>query len=629
MSDVDYERAIVDSFRGAWTYPDEPDVPNGRALIARNVRFPPGRVQSRDGHSPVFTSAAGVSLLHNWLNSDFNSLVYRDGNTVKIRFLDSGNTYTLFTLSGAGSVVAEAGLILFTSTFTATGLGAGQCRVTDASLFPSFTTDKAFPPRMSESPALADNGAGNCTKGTHKIAYVIETRSGGFSVPCPQPNDTFTPAEFEVTTGGRIIKATFQGAYPTDAAFIWLLMTPVSNTEAYYWVGNRTGVPGGESFEVNINIDISDEHLVQQTDATKQFSQLSRSITDDSGPFNPSVVMPYSKRMIYIADDEMYISDSEDYQNVSSDYHRLILPGRKRIITAFVQRGILYPVGPSWTYMLTDNDDYPSTWAQPESVDEGIGTPSPYGVTVSQHAREHAWVANQSGLWLFEGSYHEQPISYFQSDQWDRINWAYDYKVRVLDDHVRQRVIVLAPLDDAVKPSHELIWHYSMGRDVEAVDFTLNDYAKSGGTLYPGAVALVQDDATKKQRKWIAGIDASDAVLQEIGGSHSDDNAAIDSQYRTSLLPQVRKDQSNAIRKVHLRISGSGTADVSLVSRDELRDKPLYPVTLSAAPSKEAKRSAHGMKEEQVSIDVSNNTAGEWWSLSRATLLWQPYADKK
>jgi hypothetical protein len=85
-------------------------------------------------------------------------------------------------------------------------------------------------------------------------------------------------------------------------------------------------------------------------------------------------------------------------------------------------------------------------------------------------------VADEAGLYLFEGgSYPSRPVSYWQQPDWQRINFAQKTKIFVSDDKANQRVTVLAPLDGATSPTHELTWDYSLGTTPEQVQYSLND----------------------------------------------------------------------------------------------------------------------------------------------------------
>ena len=123
------------------------------------------------------------------------------------------------------------------------------------------------------------------------------------------------------------------------------------------------------------------------------------------------------------------------------------------------------------------------------------------GVEVSPDGT-YAWVVDRQGLQILSGdAYLDRPISYAQSDVWNRINWAYAHTVEVKDYANRKIVAVKVPLDSATSPSHILTWNYSRGKRWDKCDYSL--WTISGFDL--GAIGLCLNDwsgyATANYRK--------------------------------------------------------------------------------------------------------------------------------
>src|SRR6185503_11951813 len=86
--------------------------------------------------------------------------------------------------------------------------GTIQCRIHDG-LFTSGVPDVdiAFRgPLTVTSFTATDGGAGQCTKGTHKIAFVFQSRSGFAGQPSPvNGGGVFTPVSVTLNAGLRTI----------------------------------------------------------------------------------------------------------------------------------------------------------------------------------------------------------------------------------------------------------------------------------------------------------------------------------------------------------------------------------------------------------------------------------------
>lgn len=594
-----------------------------RAFIARNVRFEPGRVRSRDGFAARFASAGKVTSFHQWQTSQFNRVIFYDGNKVRSLNLVDGVVADMFTQAARGAVVSESGSKAFISTYTDTGVSAGPVRISVGSIS-ATEVDMAFAPPWTFVPVMADAGAGNVSEGVHRFGYIVETRTGFVGKPSPvNVFDAHAPVSFTVASGGRALTMGLTLNTPADAAFVHPIMTRVDNPDRWYFVpGAATAVPGGAlGWVISIPIDISDERLADSAEeANDQFDALAQTLAGAS-PIGVSSVAAYGNRQVYIADNKAYFSEPDDYQYITEAGHVVQTQGQRRIVSGGTLRESFYMIGPSWTHAVSDNGDLPSTWASPTEVSGSIGTPAVQGVEW-RTAGEYAWVASPSGFYLFTGQYGSRPISYYQTPEWERINWAAPYAVQVRDDYVDQKVYVSVALDANTEASNLLVWDYARGMTPEDVDFVLYNLPSNFSGL-----GLVQTHDTRETQLWI-GPSTAGQVLRRSKGSHVDYNGQlVASVYETGLIlgPADRSKRINQFGGIGYAIEGSGTLTVTVFGPDRVRQILAETQTLSVGPGQTFERKLYCL-EENISIRFEVSGAGSWFDLTSLRVYWKPYA---
>ncbi len=616
----------ISDFRGAWTRLDGIQARPSRGFIAKNVRFEPGRVKSREGFSVRLAAVPNkIATFHNWITSAFNQVIYFEGaDTVKMLNLNGDTVATLFTQAGAGVHVAESGDKAFIATFNSLGHAAGQVRIS-LPLISAGQIDKAFAPPWVTLPVIADAGDGDVTEGVHRFGYIVETRTGFVGKPSPQPGDVFTPTSFTVAAGGRRLTLSMTANTPADTAFIHPIMTRTDNLDRWYFVPDaQIAVPGGATgWPISVPIDISDERLADSAEeANDHFNALTQSVTG-TGPISASGVMTYGKRMVYFANNVVYFSEPDDFQYITEDQHGVQTPGKKRVMTGFQLRGSFYLVGPGWTHEVSDNGDVPATWSSPTEVSSAIGTLAPMGVEW-RTAGDYAWVAATAGLYLFDGRYQPRPISYFNTPEWARINWAAAHAVQVRDDYVNQKVYVEAPLDGALAATHLLVWDYARGLTPEDVDFSLDNIGAS--TL--GGIGLVQDPTTLELEFWV-GPPAAGSILRRNAEVRTDNGLKIEAEYETGHVI-ARGDRGKRINRfggLDVSVEGSGNLAIVVYGIDRIRWLTFsLPVTATPGESFERKFS---LVDENVSVRCSAESTGDWFDLYSLTPYWKPFVTNR
>ncbi len=611
--------------RGAWTRLDGVRARPNRAFFARNVRFEPGRVKTRSGFIAGVIVAGKVISTYDWINAGFGYvLIFEDGTVKAINKANEAVT-SMFPQAGRGMVVAEAGDEAYIAVYGSNGLGAGQVRISQPNIGIG-TTDTAFAAPFVEVPVITDTGAGEVTQGVHKFAYIVQTRTGFAGQPGPKPGDVFSPVSFNVAAGGRALNMAITVTIPANASFVYPIMTRADNPDRWYFVPDVQVplTPGPTT--LNIPINISDERLADGAEeANENFDAIVATVAN-AGPFSPSFVFNYGQRMAYIVDDKVYFSDQDDFQFITEDRNVVQVPGKKRMVAGGQLRQSAYLLGYQFTYEVADNGDFPSTWAPPSEVSSSIGAVGPEAIE-THTAGDYWWVVSRSGVYLFDGRYATRPISYYQSTDWNRINWAAADRIKIRDLFTRQELYVAVPLDGATEPTHTMCWSYARGLTPEEVDYSLDDY--NTGTSFGrfGGLGIVRNPTTLLEELWITPVAAA-AIRKQSASATDDAGATITSEWESGfVLGGDGRKKINRFGGIDVSVSGGGFLSVIIYGPDRLRNTS-FSITMSNTPGEDPEVK-FDMTEEDISVRFRSELFAQTFDLSSFVVYHKPYATNR
>jgi hypothetical protein len=470
----------------------------------------------------------------------------------------------LSSLSGvAGMSIASVGGFVYFAFHDSSGDGTEQAYVWDglftsavAHMEPCFQRplkDSEF--GLTDLGVVVPNGFTAPTLGDHNIAVVITTRNGYETKPAPVDTSAVLQPLTITCDGTQAYRITLTpvGTWPDWVDRAYLLATTVSNRERYYFVPDVWGqLAGGSGIGLNLTFAHTDVVLEGGRDATELFDLLSQEM-DGTGPFDVAHVVQGSDRMCYLAytlgqlghnQSAIFISDKNKFQNITLSQHMRQLPGNKDIITACWIGNGLYLYGPYYTGSLRDNNLLPTEWGSVEMLDGNIGTRWIHGVT-QDPTRSYVWVADQSGLYNFNGAqYPLHPISFEQGwDDWQAINQtAPPHTLRVLEDPLEHLVMVVAPMDDSDVATHVLVWDYSAaGNPQTGIDYKRVKYSKWNLTgIDIGGADRVRNPDTNITELWLGRETSTGDILRFKSKGESnlyrDGSLGIPWEYETPLL---------------------------------------------------------------------------------------------
>lgn len=611
-----------------------------RASYAANVRINPGALDSRPGTSAVLAASAQVTGIHNWISPSANLVILNSGGDV-IRYEQSTDASTTLKSLGAGyyQSVADLDTRLFIAGYSSNG-GGVECFVHDGEVDPSVHMDSAFglPLTGITSATATDGGAGLCTAGTHYLGIVFQNRTGFKTYPCPiSAVSQFIPVSCTLSASGRTISFALEINTPTDAggnSALYVIMTRADNPNKYFWVPDvETSIPAETTgWTHTFSISISDEDLAQADSADDQFDVVAhRSIIGaDKIPFKVPFVTAYGGRMVYGVSDPynaalkagtIMVSEIDDAQFVTFDRNNLAMPNGRAIAYAFTVGTTtdLYLTGDKWTARVTDNGDYPSTWARPVMISDSLGAPFPNCVC-NRTAGNYAWVASEVGLFRFDGAYTPLPITYLCSDIWKRINWTAAYAIKVEDDVPAAKVYVSLPLDAATTCTHLLVVDYTRGMDYDSCDITVDTFPANFSSI-----GMVKESATDRSVLWI-GPAAAGNIVHFDPTTHNDEGVAIDCIWESGLIRSPNEMESHYIRfgNLHTWVRGSGDMAVRVFGQDRATGVAPADLVLQANPSVDQFSKFNLNPVRNYTVRYFTNAIDAWFSLSGFTPYFRP-----
>ena len=636
MSVAELTPRTVRDLRGAWTRARTE--PNGsraqytyltnRASRAENVRYDGGRVIGRDGFAAGRTATGKMTAIHQWLSFDagagnINRVVTFENGELRIRDMIGSSEATLEAIAGAyGAEIIDAADRVYAALYNTSVEGASEARVITPrnGVFTGSPISKAFMGPMSVAPTAIENGTGVCTAGLHKIGYIVTSRSGAQLKPSPYTAAIFTPLSFTVTAN-KTIQVSITATWPADADTVAIVMTTIENLEQFYLVPDvSASVAGGVASTALLNVSISDETLVLGTDITDWFDFLTQ--VSGIGPFKPYSIAQLGNRTAYFTGSLTYVSDLFESERITAAHHIVQMPGQRQIVAGCHIRGVNYFFGPKWTYATVDNEALPDSWVTPYSVSQSLGTTAIHGVYVATNG-DHALVANESGLWDFDGTYPTLPISNMNEPEWKRINWSVArYTLRIVDDIIRQIIYVAVPLDAATDNSYLLTWDYSRGRGPMEVDFSLTTLAASASSL-----ALVRNWATQKSDIWVGPPTATPILVQDNTVIGNDNGVAFQPIYESGQLygrRQIANSVDQKMQVMEISAKGVGTLRTNVYGKGRLEYEELELATLEELPS-DAIQLGMNLMSHDATVEFRTDLTGERMDIESFTVYAKPW----
>lgn len=376
----------------------------------------------------------------------------------------------------------------------------------------------------------------------------------------------------------------------------------------------------------------------------------------------PMGLCPYNGRVAYwgfpndaLSDyGYMYFSGQNDPEVISLAKGINKIPandgGSRSIYCLSEYRGSIYAFKRGKTYAAVDNGGDPSTWSF-QLVDAGFGCEALFGIARVEDGqigihKETIFAANFNGLYAFQGSWTERPLTWKIENEWRSISEATFNRIKVVVQPTEQRIYVLFPssYSGGSWPANRLwVGDYKLGLDADNIRWFHWEFynanpptgaafkgishlqsesvlASSGtsrglllsffGTAQPGMWRLTDTYAGGDTLLALTNISASLAA-----GSSSNDNFVFDPTFATSHL--------HALRAL---VTQNGTPQalsftVEVFNEAGSSDSILLTPTITGVPVITLLTNLNGVSYSYQVASLFNNFA---WVLQRLILFHNP-----
>lgn len=622
--DADHIPITVDDWKGTYdrgVVVDE--IPIGFLEDSFNVKFNESDVYTRDGSTLLLTAPDIVRFF----------MYKRLGETVRYIYLNtSGQLYdSLFP----GTPIWTDALFLdfsmgnfnnrayITPHNRITGIPGKSLLVYDGSGAARLAAGVA---PVGFSLTVANSVAsGNIEAGVHIFAIAYESSSGFITAP--------GPVDFAVldTTGGfKAVVSGIPAVLPAGMVAVRILSTKAIQD----YNGNQQGyefflISSGEGGRI----------VAGPTTATVDFfdSQLTASATylfDSRGTIPAGVcITNYNGRLCIagINGDEhsVLLSDPYDPEQISSIGGFVTVDPFESgdgIKNLFPFRGALVICKPNRIYQVMDNQNEPVTWPTPISVDVGTGAEC-FGVGAILDSKgqnnDRAWIADRSGLVLFEGYTRRPEASWSVQGIWSRINKVKFNLVQVVIDPEFQQIYVSLPLDEETTISHILYGYYgtaysTFGLDPKLIKWTL-------WQTFSGIRSILTDTEVSTNCAVLkySGVNGNIYKIDNDYSVHNDDGNSYVSMVKTAFITSKPK-YTQHCNIVNLRAVGLGILNTTLFGLDNVKSLALENKNLSPTPGREYELKAN-FEHTRVSAEfVTGENINEYFRIARMEMYLKP-----
>lgn len=620
--DTNHVPLPIEDWKGIYARGETDTVPSEYLYDALNVKYGDKEVYTRDGAARILDDAdivrffvykrLGETIRHIYLNTSgqlFDSLFPGAPIWTDVLFVDfsMGNFNNRAYITPHNRKVGIPGKHLLVYD------GSGSARLAGGAAPSGFTL-------------TANNSAsvGDVEAGVHLFAIAFESSSGFITAPGPSNFPAL------VAAGGDSVDIANIPALPTGMVAVRILATKAiqnynGNQEGYeyFLVDSSSGgrVIGGAS---SVTVNFFDAQLLAS--ATYLF--------DNRGLIPAGVcITNYNGRMCIggINGDEhsVYVSAPFDPEQISSiDGFITVDPFESGdgIRNLFPFRGALIITKPGRIYQVMDNQAEPVTWKTPDSIDVGIGCEC-FGVGLIQDSKgqnnDRAYIADRSGLILFEGYARQPEASWAVKKVWDRINKLAFNLIQVAIDTEFKQIFVTLPLDGSTSITHILYGFYGTAYGQYGFDPKLIKWSLWTSVWGFKSITVDIDPVSNCSVLKFAGSEGKIYKINHEYDLHNDDGTAYASYIQTAFY-SVKPNWSQHCNLLNVRVLGSGDLETTLYGTDNVSSQVLADTVMSAQPAGPIEMKAN-FTQDRISVKFSaGEVIDEYFKLTRMDFYLKP-----
>lgn len=294
--------------------------------------------------------------------------------------------------------------------------------------------------------------------------------------------------------------------------------------------------------------------------------------------------------------------------------------GESGLKNAFEHRRSLILCTGDRFYATSDNDNAPSTWGV-TCIEKSAGT-EPFGVANVLDTRgmqfDRAFVADRSGLVVFDGAVIKPELTWNVETLWKRINKAKFDLVQVVDDPYTHRLYIAVPLDAATALSHIIVGDYSEAFTVyKTIDHNMIKWDLWQFPSAPRCIIGDRDSTTKVSVLNIAMAAGNIYSLKD--GETNDYGNAIQSYWKSAFKSAV-SGWIHHYSGIKFSAWGSGDIDITLYGKDDEHNASIPLISIVNQPGREYQTPIN-YESEEMAVKFSVDGINERYTF-KAFMLW-------
>jgi hypothetical protein len=265
------------------------------------------------------------------------------------------------------------------------------------------------------------------------------------------------------------------------------------------------------------------------------------------------------------------------------------------------------------TYTARDNGYEPSTW-RPVTLDSAIGCDVNgiaryYDATGSRV--EFFTVSSPIGLFRFNGTYEDVPVSRNFKNFWDRINPTYMNKCVTLIDQSKNLLYMTVPLEGEISPTHLFVCNFENGFQFNSVKWHMWQFP-----FEPTCIGIDKLDSKKTELK----ISSLTGNIYKMVPKRTNDEGIKIRNYVKFGFVAAAPNAITHIGAIAFRIKGFGLLKLELLGQDEIDRMPLPSLNLVCMPGKEFTLLTH-FQSEKVSLRIEPESVDHYFYLNRINMF--------
>lgn len=607
---MEHTPVTIDEFLGLWNRGQDYSCPLNHFLTARNIKFSKNGFRTRDGTYSVVTRT----------NIRRIKLYRRAGESDRFLILDdSGNLYDsvdpfvpILTVSGMTdfSFQSFGGRAYISPHNGNTGLSGEVLYV----YLGSGTARPAAGSKPNSSVGASTSGTtGNVEAGTHLFAVCYETNSNFITKPS---NSTVY-----VAPGGHKVTISQIPIGPTGTIRRRIVATKSTQTYsgdplAYEYFFVPDGIID-DNFTTQKDIDFFDSQLLDSADYLFDILE-----EISAGTF----VSQYAGRLVVGgADGEesvVRLSKRNDPETFDAVEGFVVAdptePGTVKNGTEF--RNTFYIFKSIRCYVTSDDFQNEPIYWELVTVDKGAGT-EPHGISTLLDAKGTAtdrfFVADRSGLLLFDGYFHRPELTWKIQDDWKRITKTSFDEIEVHSDSINQVLYIIVPLDGATTSTHIFFGDYSEGLDAENIKWSVWDFP------YNPVSASVSTDANSNP---VLNIGSYTEDIYRMSSIYtSDGSTAIPTPTVKTSIVGIPDNAGVILHSAFIRskVRGSGILKTKLYDSDGTTVINVPDETLESNPAGELMQKVNQFNEGVI-VEFSHENIDEYFEFNRIRVFQKP-----